>query len=654
MCKLELRKLEENKMKKQKMWRGLIVPLILMSMAGCQSTQAAYQAGTYEGIGKGKNGDVKVEVTLSKDKIEKVQVLEHHETQDIAEAALEKIPANIVKSQTTNVDAVAGATVISDAIKDGANDALIKAGVDPAKLVAKETKEENKEIEQIETDVVVIGAGAAGSAAALTAKQNGVEVVLLEKTAKPMGAGTLAGGMFAADSKQQVEENATVDKEWLYDRYKEASQGHMNSILVREIIDNAGQTVDWLNENGAKMSLVQAGAGGGYEHRDAPTTLHGYQEGGTVAITNLVNNLEQAGGKVYFSTPATELRTNKEGKVIGVKAKKEDGSTLEVTAKSVILACGGYGGNQEMLDNYLGTPNTQGEIAHNTGDGLQMAWSAGAGKYGTGTTQYFWETFKNEEIGQMAELVGGDWFALNAFSAYPNLRVNIFGQRFSDETDASLYSVHGAEIASQPKQTEYVIFDQGMLDTIKESGTVAIEDTYGRFEGNRQFFYEFNEPNDTDDFIKRQNTPTDFTPLLDQLTKTGVVFKANSVSELAEQMGMDGANLSASVTQYNTAKAQGKDDLFFSDPERMISVSKGPFYAVKYVARNLGTLGGVRINDQIQAVTPEGEVVDNLYVAGADAGGMYGSAYVDFEGGTLGFAYTSGRLAGKNAAESIK
>lgn len=641
-------------MKQQKFLGLLMVPLLLMGMTGCGSGKSAYQPGTYEGVGKGKNGDVKVEVTLTKDKIESVKVTEHHETMDIAETALEKIPAEIIKAQSTDVDIVTGATVISDAIKEGANDALVKAGVNPEELKKKETAKESQKTEQVRTDIVVVGAGAAGSAAALTAKQAGVDVILLEKTAKPMGAGTLAGGMFAADSKQQIKANATVDKEWLYDRYKEASQGHMNSILVREIIDNAGKTVDWLNENGAKMSLVAAGSGGGYEHRDAPATLHGYQEGGTVAITNLVNNLEQAGGTVYYSTPATEILKDKDGKVTGVKAQKEDGTILEVTAKSVILACGGFGGNQEMLDEYLGTPNTQGEIGHNTGDGLQMAWSAGAGKYGVGTTQYFWETFKNEEIGKMAELVGGDWFALNTFTGYPNLRVNIFGQRFSDETDATLYSVHGAEIASQPKQTEYVIFDQGMLDTIKKSGTIALEDKYSRFENNRQFFYEFNEPNDTDELIKRDKMKNDFTPLLAQLTETGVVFKADNVNDLAKEMGIDAKNLTAAVEQYNSAKDKGKDELFFSDTKRMLKVEKGPFYAVKFVARNLGTLGGVRINDQIQAVNADGEVIDNLYVAGADAGGMYGSAYVDFEGGTLGFAYTSGHLAGQNAAEALK
>ncbi|MDZ4957054.1 FAD-binding protein, partial [Clostridium perfringens] len=98
----------------------------------------------------------------------------------------------------------------------------------------------------------------------------------------------------------------------------------------------------------------------------------------------------------------------------------------------------------------------------------------------------------------------------------------------------------------------------------------------------------------------------------------------------------------------------GKDELFFSNTSRLISVDKAPYYAIKFSARNLGTLGGIRINENIEVVNAKGMPIDGLYAAGADAGGMYGKAYVDFEGATLGFAYTSGRLAGINAANYVK
>ena len=105
----------------------------------------------------------------------------------------------------------------------------------------------------------------------------------------------------------------------------------------------------------------------------------------------------------------------------------------------------------------------------------------------------------------------------------------------------------------------------------------------------------------------------------------------------------------ASVKQYNDAIKSCKDELFFSDTARFISVDKAPYYAIKSSSRNLGTLGEIHINEKIEVVDKKRMPIDVLYAAGADAGGMYGKAYVDFEGATLVFAYTSDKLAGMNA-----
>jgi fumarate reductase flavoprotein subunit len=96
----------------------------------------------------------------------------------------------------------------------------------------------------------------------------------------------------------------------------------------------------------------------------------------------------------------------------------------------------------------------------------------------------------------------------------------------------------------------------------------------------------------------------------------------------------------------------GKDTQFYKNPEYMYPIKDGPYYGVITRLRCLGTLGGVTINENIQAVDENKEPIENLWVTGADAGGMYGNSYVMFEGGTLGFAYNSGRIAGENAAKN--
>ncbi|HCX65577.1 MAG TPA: hypothetical protein DHN33_10245 [Eubacteriaceae bacterium] len=425
----------------------------------------------------------------------------------------------------------------------------------------------------------------------------------------------------------------------------------MNTNLVRTIIDESSETVDWLMDNGMKLNLIEPGVGGAYVHIGLPTTLHGYVEGGTVAITKLIEKFESKGGKVMFSTPAKELMVDENGNVAGVKAQKEDGTMLEISAEAVVVATGGYAGNEDMLKEHLGSKYTMGQIMNNTGDGINMAWAAGADEYGIETMHYFAQNFTAEETEALVSKLGPEFWNLTRFSAYPHLRVNLKGQRFDDENNVTNYAIHGAQIHMQPEQTEFLIIDQGALDQIAEKGYASIESHYDSFEGNRNFYMEFNEPCDTDVLIEQESTPVDYVPLLEGALETVVVAKGNTIEELANEMGVDPAILQDTVKQYNEAAETGEDKLFFGDGDNFISVQDGPYYAVKYVARNLSSLGGVRINEKIEAVDSFGDPIPGLYVAGADAGGMYGLAYVDFEGGTLGFAYTSGRLAGENAVK---
>ena len=609
--------------------------------------------GKYTGSGQGKESEINLEVEVGSDKIVNVKPLDKYAPDSLADNAFKKMAQKIVDHQSVDVDVVSGASETSRGIIEGVKEALGKAQVDFAALKENSSHSNASGKKTVDVDVAVVGAGGAGVAAALAARQHGASVALIEKTISPLGASTFAGGMFAGDSQQQKEKNAVVSKKWLYDEYMDASQGYMNSILVRRIIDESGKTVDWLNENGAIMKLVDAGTGGSYDHIGMPATLHGYQEGGTKAVTKLIEKFKSLGGQMYFGFAGQRLLQDENGNVTGIVAQGDD-QVLHVNAKKVIIATGGFGGNPKMRKEYLGDVSTQGQVLQNTGDGLNMAWDAGTAHHINGSTHYFWQTFSDEDIGEMAKIVGPNWMPINALADFPNLRVNNRGQRYASETHALDFAVHGAELSEQPQQTEFVVLDQAMLDKIKEGGTVAIEDHYGKWKDHREFYMEFNFPTDTDEAIKREHEKVDFTTLLDKLSSTNVVFIGKTIKELAQRMGVNEENLQNAVDQYNNAKKKGEDDLFFSDTKRMIPVEQGPFYAVKFIARNLGTLGGATIDEKMHALAPDGEPVPNLYVAGADASGMYGKAYVDFEGGTLGFAYISGRLAGIDAAETAK
>lgn len=647
-------------MKKRRMILSLVLCLsLVLSAVGCggksdssksaSSEKASYKAGTYTGAGKGNNGPVKVEVVFSEDRITSVKVKENNETPGIFEKAAERIPADIVEHQSLAVDVVSGASLASNAIIDGVADAVQQAGGDAQALKSVAVKKEVGKAEEMTVDVVVVGAGAAGTAAALASLEQGANTLLIEKTAVASGAGTLAGGMFALDSKQQKEQNKVVDKEWLFKKYMETSNYHANARLVRTIMDNAGKTVDWMIENGAKLVLTDPGQSGQKALVGTPATIHGYVEGGSVALEKLRKQIESKGGKIMFETPAEQLIKDDKGNVTGVIAKKADGGELKIHAKSVILATGGYGGNAEMMKEHFGEKARTGLIASATGDGLKMAWEAGAAEHGTDLAQWY-HYMPNPDLSKKMK----NPYVLWDLTALPLLWVNNNGQRYINEDVVFDFAYGPSAIYEQPGASHWALFDQQLIETVKTKGLIAYADLYSSFKGKKQGFMEFNEPFDTDTNYKSTVTPFDYTPVIAEAIESGVIVKGNTIAELAGKIGVDEKTLTASVDRYNGFSKKGVDEDFFKDKEYLRPVEKGPFYALSTSARCLGTLGGVRINENIQAVNDQDKPIPGLWVAGNDAGGMYGNTYITIEGGTLGFAYTSGKLAGENAAGYAK
>lgn len=261
--------------------------------------------------------------------------------------------------------------------------------------------------------------------------------------------------------------------------------------------------------------------------------------------------------------------------VVGVVAKlSSDGTKLTVHAKSVVLATGGYGGNMTMLKENFGDKIVPGAIASDQGEGLQMAWKAGAAKFGERTARFFFTNPANE-ANQMAA---------------------------------------GQDIAS--------------VSWKWESSTTPMN------------------------ISSRARPPSTSRPSSSRAGSRGLVVKAAKLEDLGAKAGMKGDDFTKTIAAYKASIASGKDNQHFKDARYLFPFDKGPYYAFKFTTRLLGTLGGVKIDENIRASNAKDDPIPGLYVAGADAGGMYGHDYVQVEGGTLGFAYASGRLAGRNAAAS--
>ena len=351
---------------------------------------AAVTAGTYEGQAMGKLSMVKAAVTLDAEgRLTDVKLDVSGETPFLGGEAAKAMAPAMVKHQSTAVDAVTGATISSEAIRKAVIAAIEKAGGDPKKYDVKVAKKIGPS-ETMTADIVVVGAGASGTAAALAAAESGAKVLVLEKAPAVGGAGQIASGLFAVESSLQKEKfkndpellkQLTADN--LYTLLMDYNHFLSNAPITRRVIEQSGSTIDWLQGHGAKFKLIDWNPQQGQNPYPIRWRIyHRYQDNHT-AFVNMYKSLEKMGGKLLTSTRAYDLEQDKDGNVTAVIAEKADGGKLTIKTKALVLATGGYGGDMKRLSEKMESKQLTNRIAWaNNGEGIDMALKAGAQKMG--------------------------------------------------------------------------------------------------------------------------------------------------------------------------------------------------------------------------------------------------------------------------------
>ncbi|MBA4687564.1 MAG: FAD-dependent oxidoreductase [Candidatus Galacturonibacter soehngenii] len=606
-----------------------------------------YTAGTYTGEAKGKNGIIKVEVTVTENAIESITLLDSSETEGLGDNAIASLTQEVIDKQSLGVDAVSGATESSDGFLAAIEDALTQAGADIDSLKKEVAKENEGKTIELSADVVVIGAGGAGTAAAVTAAENGAKVIVLEKTAIAGGTTANGGGFFAADSKKARElGDEPVDIDYIFEEWMKEMDWLADASLVKQFLELSSTTADWLENHGVvfhktEQAVQQShGAGTNGYHKYDDYTKTSEQLGAM-----LTKIKEENGAEIYYETPADGLITEN-GSVTGVTAKAKDGATLKITAKSVIVATGGFVGNQDMIKEALNgvTVNAAGYNS-NVGDGILMAWEAGAAS--RGLSAMVAHTFNVEGNGQ----IEGDYEFMDLYQATSSVAympiipwLNAQGYRFANEDIVYDRALSSNSVISQGNYA-YFLYNEELLKTLEEKGARAA--------GMRDKIAMGPMP---------EITPMDkgwskLTEITNKMVDGGYVVKADTLEELATKLNMKQSTLQETMNRYNTDAKNGKDTLFGKDAQHMYEMSQGPYYAYKVSVNNLCTVGGIRINSGFEVVQADPEngytTIPNLYAAGADAGGIYSDHYAHtIEGAAQGWAYNSGRLAGAAATEN--
>ena len=559
--------------------------------------------GVYEGSANGMGGAVKVSVTVSGGKITAVEVVEHNETAGISDPAIEQMPAKIVDAQSTDVDAVASATVTSEAIKEA-----VKAA-----LSGEETQEKAELDITLEPDVIVVGAGMAGLVASVRAAELGAKVLVLEQNYRVGGSANTAGGSISG-ACYQIQKDAGIEDspELFYQDFVNLGGGeqYMNTEIAKVHSERSGEAIDWLQQDvGVEFSdKVDSGSYLTMDINRVTYTAGGASSGGgSYFVRGLMNKLQpyiDAGQvQLCLDTLVTDITLNEAGDVTGVVVGEK-----QIAAPSTVIATGGYGYCERWLKEFNFTNITSNDPNTAIGSGYDFARKAGA-------------AFDNMDY---SSCYGGS-VPVTGFQA--SLRCNI------NYNGAVWINTNGDRVFNEPKATS--------MD----------KRTVWRTSDQNIIYVVLTESMLTDDqalFTGMMSNSAAFTneEKINELIEKGYVFKADTVSELAEMIHTP--NLEATLTQYNEDVKKGEDSVF-GRTDNLLSFEEGPYYAVYTVPYLMMTAGGPRINGSAQLMREDGTAIGNVYLAGEIIGSANIAGHNTIGGIGHGICATWGKIAAESA-----
>ena len=614
--------------------KRLLVAVLAFSLCACNSstggssapstsdspteTSVKYTPGIYVGKAQGIRSEVEVSVTFDENSITNIEVTSHGETKNIADAAIEKVPAEILEAQSLDVDVVTSVTFTSRAIINAVEEAAKQATDDISSLTAKRTVEKESD-ETIDTDVVVVGMGLAGATAAVSAVDEGAKVVAIEKAGAAGGSSKYSGGFITAvGTKQAQEEGVTITADDYFASYNaqedlSEKKDETDRDAMKAMIERSASDIEFLDNHNDPITGPD-GFGSDFKVWHYPADRTSAFDGEAAGADHIVQLMEwlnkQDNFSIYYNAPATKILTDANGKVSGVECTRNDGSTLTVNAKSVVLATGGYAASKEMMERFCPDfpqewvlPYTTSSM-YNTGDGITMAEALNADVYEDG---WWMDLAIGVDVGGYSTYFPD---TLNGLINYANYFV-------TDGTGKRILNVNSLY---GPRS---IVFAKAM----EETGKIYSIFTKEGFENGIQFIEDNNR-------VDNKN-----------------VYKADTLEELAEMTGMDANTFVEQVNRYNEMCEKGVDEDL--GQTTLIPIREGPYYAVDIKTITMGTIGGLKTDDDKHVLDKEGNAIDGLYAAGELINGKYFNQ-VYTSGCAQLLSLDSGIIAGRNAATSAK
>lgn len=616
-----------------------------------------YTPGTYTATAKGMS-EISVSVTFDANAITGVELDLSGETANIGQAAKDTLVEQIMAAQTSQIDGVSGATVTSKAVQNAVADCIRQASggaINPAEQPLEEEAsadwlgeepvvDEADITETVECEVLVVGAGSSGCFAAAAAAEAGANTLLIDRFGHDMASG-IRDTLAACGSSEQLVDGADVDKQVAARYICDWSQGYARYSLAKLWADRSGETIDWYTN-----VLAESGISFRHEIDEHQTSNYQYLDVGhsiqytdnyteTLAMDAVLDYAEGHGLTVRYETTMVKLEKDGSGRVTGIIAKNADDSYLRINAsKGVILGCGGYSGNEEMMKALQPQSVEQTCVNYSKpgakGDGIKACLWAGAIMDTTHTAMIFDRgAVKPDYAGEPGKASDGMMFWMGS---QPFLKVNLKGERFINEYLPYDMVLHAA--ASQPHHTYCTIWDSKYPEDCEKFATHGCSRLYPHVNGTAPVF-----PMET---VIGMN---------EDLEEQGYIVQADTVEELAEKLGLPVDTFTATVEHYNELAANGEDTDFGKESYRLSTLTEAPFYGVRQCGGYLiCTMDGIQIDDNMHALDTNYQPIPGLYVIGDMSGNYFSHSYPNLmSGAAAGRSATFGRLAGQNAAAGI-
>ena len=439
-------------------------------------------------------------------------------------------------------------------------------------------------LEDASADIVIVGGGITGMSAAIAAADAGKSVIVLEKADVLGGAATTSHSSVWAIGSELTRDKYDFTADEIYEFFNKQAGPVYNKDVFYALANESYNTLHFLMDNGVVFEEVSQCN----PQADPRFWCSASVDFGVGLIRSLTASYESKAIDTRMATAAVELLTDESGAVTGVVAEK-NGQRYNVTADAVILATGGIGQNPEMCAEYVpGYANLvmNRTVSGDTGDGHKMGLSVGGYLVGSGSMGV------GTHATNMAHSTCGNGLLVNAEGDQVGAANEHYTKLYvlvNNSSNGKLYSIFPSDIE-------------------KYSAAGSVE----QFEKNYQ---------------------------------NGEIYKADTVEELAAQLGIDTENLMKTVARYNAQCAAGESDGFNTPVSEMCPIVNGPFYCDVHEAGMIGTITGLAVDPQMHVLREDGSVVPNLYAAGELIYGNWFQGGYPMSGTGLGGCVSSGRIA---------